>query len=183
MKNSTNSLYPSSISSDDIFACYDMVMRTMMKKCKNPAIAHDSAMNGIVKAIENMDKYNGQSKVSTWVCTVAFRLWLDTIRSHSNSRTTYTGDGTFLEAMGGSYICDFEIESNEDHTTNVVNEALASLSEAHRQVVTMHYMEGMKYREIAERINKPIGTVMSRLNQAKMKLKANGGLLALSETL
>ena len=97
--------------------------------------------------------------------------------------TTYTGDGTFLEAMGGSYICDFEIESNEDHTTNVVNEALASLSEAHRQVVTMHYMEGMKYREIAERINKPIGTVMSRLNQAKMKLKANGGLLALSETL
>ena len=167
MKNSTNSLYPSSISSDDIFACYDMVMRTMMKKCKNPAIAHDSAMNGIVKAIENMDKYNGQSKVSTWVCTVAFRLWLDTIRSHSNSRTTYTGDGTFLEAMGGSYIC----------------EALASLSEAHRQVVTMHYMEGMKYREIAERINKPIGTVMSRLNQAKMKLKANGGLLALSETL
>ena len=33
------------ISETEIFACYDMVMRTMMKKCKNPAIAHDAAMN------------------------------------------------------------------------------------------------------------------------------------------
>lgn len=177
------SKYTASISETEIFACYDMVMRTMMKKCKNPAVAHDSAMNGILKAIENMDKYNGQSKVSTWVCTVAFRLWLDTIRSHSNSRTTYTGDGTFLEAMGGSYECDFEVESNETNTKSIVDEALASLSENHRQVIQMHYVEGMKYREIAERINKPIGTVMSRLNQAKGKLKGNVALAQLAETI
>ncbi len=168
------------ISETEIFACYDMVMRTMMKKCKNPAIAHDAAMNGILKAIENMDKYNGQSKVSTWVCTVAFRLWLDGIRSHANSRTTYTGDGTFLEAMGGSYECDYEIEDEQAATTRIVNEALATLSDNHRQVIQMHYVEGLKYREIAERINKPIGTVMSRLNQAKSKLKGNAAFAALA---
>lgn len=181
--NSKNSLYPSSISSDDIFACYDMVMRTMMKKCKNPAVAHDSAMNGIVKAIENMDKYNGQSKVSTWVCTVAFRLWLDTIRSHSNSRTTYTGDGTFLEAVGGSYTDTYEAQENEGSLSDSVATALNELSEAHREVITLHYFEGMKYREIAERINKPIGTVMSRLNQAKGKLKNNKAFADLQGTI
>ena len=167
------------ITEADIFACYDMVFRTMMKKCKNPATAHDSAMNGIVKAIENKDKYNGQSKVSTWVITVAFRLWLDTIRSHSNSRTVYTGDATFLENMGGSYQADFEIEDNATAIRNGVNVAMQGLSEKHREVITLHYIEGLKYREIAERIGKPIGTVMSRLNQAKGKLKGNNAFASL----
>jgi RNA polymerase sigma-70 factor (ECF subfamily) len=167
----------------DIFACYDMVFRTMMKKCKNPATAHDSAMNGIIKAIENKDKYNGSSKVSTWVVTVAFRLWLDTIRNHSNSKTVYTGDAVFLENMGGSYQADFEIEDEEATLKNAVNVAMQGLSEKHREVITLHYIEGLKYREIAERIGKPIGTVMSRLNQAKGKLKGNNVLASLAETI
>jgi RNA polymerase sigma-70 factor (ECF subfamily) len=171
--STTNPKYPAVATSEDIFACYDMVFRTMMKKCKNPATAHDAAMNGIIKAIDNADKYNGQSKVSTWVITVAFRLWLDTIRSHSNSRTTYTDNDQMIEALGGSYECDFEIEDGEATIRNGVTVALASLSASHRQVINLHYVEGLKYREIAERINKPIGTVMSRLSQAKSKLKGN----------
>ncbi len=178
---SATSTRSSTVSEAQIFECYDMVFRTMMKKCKNPATAHDAAMNGIIKAIENKDKYNGASKVSTWVVTVAFRLWLDTIRSHSNSRTVYTGDATFLENMGGSYEADFEIEDNETTIRNGVTQALAGLSEAHRQVITLHYVEGLKYREIAERIGKPIGTVMSRLNQAKGKLKGNKAFAELQD--
>lgn len=175
--------HSSAISEADIFNCYDMVFRTMMKKCKNPAIAHDSAMNGIIKAIENKDKYNGQSKVSTWVITVAFRLWLDTIRSHSNSRTVYTGDATFLENMGGSYEAKFEVEDAEATVKQAVAVALKGLSVKHREVITLHYVEGLKYREIAERIGKPIGTVMSRLNQAKAKLKGNSALAELAEAI
>ena len=55
------------ISETEIFACYDMVRGVLLSKCRNPQIAHDAAMDGILKAIENMDKYNGKSKVSTWV--------------------------------------------------------------------------------------------------------------------
>ena len=164
------------ITTADIFACYDMVRGVLLSKCRNPQTAHDAAMNGILKAIDNMDKYNGKSKVSTWVCTVAYRLWLDSIRSHANSRTSYTGDSVFLENMGGTY------DMNEMHVLDVndlVAQALETLSPAHREVITLHYIDGLKYREIAQRINKPIGTVMSRLNQAKGKLKAyNNGALA-----
>tara|TARA_B100000131_G_scaffold119566_1_gene116506 strand:- start:160 stop:774 length:615 start_codon:yes stop_codon:yes gene_type:complete len=164
------------ISTDAIFACYDMVRGVLLSKCKNPSLAHDHAMNGILKAIENMDKYNGKSKVSTWVCTVAYRLWLDSIRSHSNSKTTYTGDAVFLENVGGSYVIE-EFDNGLDNS--VITEALAKLSDNHKQVLTLHYIEGLKYREIAERINKPIGTVMSRINQAKAKLKGNNALVAM----
>ena len=164
------------ISETEIFASYDMVRGVLLSKCRNPQIAHDAAMDGILKAIENMDKYNGKSKVSTWVCTVAYRLWLDSVRSHSNSKTTYTGDNVFLENVGGYY----EIEDLDNGLDNsVITEALDKLSANHKQVLTLHYIEGLKYREIAERINKPIGTVMSRINQAKAKLKGNNALAAM----
>ena len=166
------------ISSEAIFACYDMVRGVLLSKCRNPQVAHDSAMNGILKAIENMDKYNGKSKVSTWVCTVAYRLWLDSVRSHANSRTTFTGDEVFLENVGGYY----EMEENGSGLDNsIITEALDKLSDNHKQVLTLHYVDGLKYREIAERINKPIGTVMSRINQAKAKLKGNNALIAMFE--
>ena len=62
---------------------------------------------------------------------------------------------------------------------SIITEALDKLSDNHKQVLTLHYIEGLKYREIAERIGKPIGTVMSRINQAKAKLKGNNALVAL----
>ena len=164
------------ISETEIFACYDMVRGVLLSKCRNPQTAHDAAMDGIMKAIENMDKYNGKSKVSTWVCTVAYRLWLDSVRSHGNSKTTYTGDNVFLENVGGYYEME---EFGNGLDNSVITEALDKLSDNHKQVLTLHYIEGLKYREIAERIGKPIGTVMSRINQAKAKLKGNNALVAL----
>ena len=85
------------ITTAEIFASYDMVRGVLLSKCRNPQIAHAAAMNGILKAIDNADKYDGSSKVSTWVCTVARRLWIDSTRSHTNSRTTYTGDSVFMK--------------------------------------------------------------------------------------
>ena len=154
----------------EIYASLPMVTRFFIGKTGNVANAEDAAMNGIVKAIENVDKYNGKSKVSTWVITVAYRLWLDGIKSHANSRTTYTGDAVFLENMGGT--C--EMEQSLDSEVSIWDLACEILSEKQAVVVLAHYRDGLKYREVAEALDIPIGSVMSRLNGAKKKLAQNG---------
>ena len=154
----------------EIYASMPMVTRFFLSKTRNMANAEDAAMNGIVKAIENIEKYNGKSKVSTWVITVAYRLWLDTIKSHANSRTTYTGDGTFLENMGGTY----EDDMSFDKPVSIWDMVSTILSEKQTAVVLAHYRDGLKYREVAEHLNIPIGSVMSRLNSAKKKLAQSG---------
>ena len=126
--------------------------------------AEDCAMDACIKALQNIDKYDGRAKFSTWLVTIARNTALDAIRKH---KPIYTDNAVFLENAGGSY----EIDDEPDYTE--LHAAIASLSEKHQEVIQLHYVEGLKYREIAERIGKPIGTVMSRLSQAKLKLQAD----------
>lgn len=151
-----------------IFASQPLVYGYMLKLTKNPNTAHDAAMDGILKAIDNADKYNGSSKVSTWVCTVAYRLWLDSVRSHSNSRTVYTGDSVFMENVGGSYTHDFDrtdISGVWDVAKDVLNDKQYACLNLHSQ--------GLKYKEIASRLSIPIGSVMSAISGGKKKLRDN----------
>jgi len=155
--------------SNQIFDTQPLVYGYMLKLTKNPNTAYDACMNGILKAIDNADKYNGSSKVSTWVCTVAHRLWLDSVRSHANSRTTYTGDSVFMENIGGSYTHDFD---NADNNGDVWAVANAVLNEKQYACIKLH-CQGLKYKEIAERLHIPIGSVMSAISGAKKKLRDN----------
>jgi RNA polymerase sigma-70 factor (ECF subfamily) len=151
---------------EQIFATQSLVYGYMLKLTKNPNDAHDASMNGILKAIDNADKYDGSSKVSTWVCTIAYRLWLDTIRSHSNSKTTYTGDLVFLENVGGFYNHKFDV----DDISGVWASAKEILNEKQFACIKLH-SEGIKYKEIASRLSIPIGSVMSAISGAKKKLR------------
>ena len=151
-----------------IFSSYNTVYGLMLKKTANPQVAHDSAMNGILKAIDNADAYNGSSKVSTWVCTIAYRLWLDSVRSHANSRTTYTGDSVFMENVGGSYEQDF----NVDNAGSIWTIAKGMLNEKQYNCIKLH-CDGLKYKEIASQLNIPIGSVMSAISGAKKTLREN----------
>src|SRR3989449_5083153 len=61
-----------------------------------------------------------------------------------------------------------------------IGRALASLSEPHRAIIMLSDLEGLSYREIAEVLNIPMGTVMSRLHNARRRLReALGPLLVL----
>ena len=168
-KDQNMTLNPQEIT-NEIYASLPMVTRFFLGKTRNMPAAEDAAMNGIVKAIENIDKYNGKSKVSTWVITVAYRLWLDGIKSHSNSKTVYTGDAVFLENVGGTYEDDMSL----DNEVSMWDMVTSILSEKQAAVVLAHYRDGLKYREVAEALNIPIGSVMSRLNGAKKKLAKSG---------
>ena len=64
-----------------------------------------------------------------------------------------------------------ELPGHEEIDRERLGQALAELSAEHRLVVTMFYYEGSSYRQIAERLELPIGTVMSRLARAKGHLR------------
>jgi len=73
---------------------------------------------------------------------------------------------------GGLYAGEDDLLSVWAIDSAQLREALDSLSEEHRMVVLMADVEGMSYKEIAEELGVPMGTVMSRLNRARKNLRS-----------
>lgn len=74
-----------------------------------------------------------------------------------------------MEAVDGR--CDVELEVMRNFEFQQVEAALEKLDENHRLVVVLHELQGLTYKEIAETIDIPVGTVKSRLFHAIQNLR------------
>ena len=139
----------------------------------NPDDAADATQEAFFEAYKSIKSFQFQSKFSTWLYRVAINVCQQYIRkldSRSRTLTAYTKD---LEEREGQYDIDcpdrrlLKTERNQ-----LVQAAINQLPPKQRMVITLFYMQHMKYREIAELLNCSEGTVASRLNTAVRNLKS-----------
>lgn len=127
----------------------------------------EEALNDTLMVVWNRaDRYNGESKVSTWVFGIAYRQGLKAL-------------SRFDEAVEDT---DAETRKSEDRTPEehlrdrqtriVLDRAMTHLSVDHRAVVDLAYFHEMGYREIAEIMDCPVDTVKTRMFHARRNLKA-----------
>lgn len=132
--------------------------------------AHDVVGNAIIKAVENVDKYDGsKGTVRNWLWSLVMRSCLDNVRSHAVSRTVSTGDTVFLENIGGSYDVDYDGVSVS--TTDFWREVALLVNNREYGVLVRRFRDDMSYADIAEIEGIPKGSVMSALFNAKKKLR------------
>lgn len=135
--------------------------------CGNRDVAHDLAQSACLRALERADQFERGTHLDRWVFRIAQRIWLNDLRAQTVRR-------------GGGLVAveDVDLASNDPSAeTNIfVSEVLSqvrALPEAQRSTVMLVYVEGFSYREAADVLDIPIGTVMSRLAAARKTLKAN----------
>jgi len=118
-------------------------------------------------------------KVRPWLYTVATNQAIDYQRRNRRHRMrsldrahpadSEEGTGALAELLGASSSSPADdVESAEQH--EAVRRAIDALPELCREVVTLIYLQGLKYREAAEVLSVPVGTVKSRLHVAMEKL-------------
>lgn len=114
------------------------------------------------------------SKVKTWLFTTLYREFL--AKKRRDERFVETDEDTvFAEPMEISPSVIDEIDAA------IVQKALHDLDERYRGPVTLFYMEQHSYREIAEILSLPLGTVMSRISRGKAELRRRLSDLAADE--
>ena len=104
------------------------------------------------------------SKVKTWLFTTLYREFLGKRRR----------DDRFVQADEGELLAEpAQITSTvgEELDASVVQEALHQLAEKYRAPLMLFYLQQHSYREIAEILSLPIGTVMSRISRGKAGLR------------
>ena len=138
--------------------------RYCMVTTGNRADADDLVQQTCLRALENQGQYHEDGKLDRWLFTMARRLWLN----ESRARKVRLGGGHVAAEESGLASTTPDAETNI-LASEVLNQIMGLPSEQ-RIAVLLVYGEGHSYREAADIMDCPIGTIMSRLATARKRL-------------
>lgn len=139
--------------------------------CHAADVADDLVQDTVMKAIRNAKSLRDMNKMNSWLFTILANCWRDYLRKQKPTddidECIFTDDDSP------------ELAQERQNITDIVQQAVATLPQGQRQVLSLVDLEGFSYAEVAEIIGIPAGTVMSRLNRARKTLSVQ--LLELKE--
>ncbi len=106
-----------------------------------------------------------------WYCTTLRRLCFNFLRDRRRRDVWMAESGAWIETAAAAVESPDRTAERHDERRRLVR-AIATLPDHEREVLVLKEFEGLKYREIAELVGVPIGTVMSRLYAARQRLSA-----------
>lgn len=133
-------------------------------------VADDLVQATCVRALERAAQFTSGTRLDRWLFAILHSIWLNEVRA----RRVRMGQG-FVDA-DETLVFDGARETETHILAGQVLQRVQALPEAQRTAVFLAYVEGLSYREVAEILDVPIGTVMSRLAAARMKLAEGMGV-------
>ncbi|MGB3861725.1 MAG: sigma-70 family RNA polymerase sigma factor [Candidatus Aminicenantaceae bacterium] len=137
----------------------------------NREVADDLAQEVFVKAYYALPKFKGKAAFSTWLHQITVNHTKDYLRKSSRMRLV-----PFEETKGGLSTRGDEAEKRDREeelaqTKKILHEAIATLPEKYRVILSLRDIQGFPYEEISHVLNISPGTVDSRLHRARKMLK------------
>ncbi len=147
-------------------AHYAPLYRFALSLTKSPADAGDLTQQTFFIWAKQGQALREQGKAKSWLFTTLYREFLRVRRR--SERVTALDDLGPVEADPPAP----EVDLVTGMDAGLVVEALQEVDETYRVPLTLFYMQDLSYKEIAEMLEVPIGTVMSRLSRGKAQLRA-----------
>jgi RNA polymerase sigma-70 factor (ECF subfamily) len=131
--------------------------------------AKDLVQETFLKAIQYKDKYTADNNMKAWLFTILRNTYL-------NQVTKLSSKNTINDESEDEYILRNTVFENENAETKIntrdIEDTISALSDEYRIPFQM-FLDGYKYKEIAEEISLPIGTIKSRIFFARRILMEN----------
>ena len=126
--------------------------------------ADDLVQIAVERALQRADQWQAGTRLDSWIFRIMQNAWIDEVRARNRH------DQTFVAEEEGEHVGVATTDALIDSIA--VRRALAQLSDDLRMVVGLVLVEGLPYREAAEVLGIPIGTLTSRLARAREALQA-----------
>lgn len=127
--------------------------------------AADAAQDALVKIYKNINSFQGKSQFSTWIYRITYNVCLDRIRQRKN-----VFNDELDEAIPDSGLTP-HATAEKNERIDKIYEAINTLSVEHRTAVVMRDVNGHSYEEISQILGCSVGTVKSRINRGRERLK------------
>jgi RNA polymerase sigma-70 factor (ECF subfamily) len=149
----------------------DRLFNAMVHYVNNAEDAQDVVQEAFISAYKALERFKGESQFFTWLYRIARNHATDLKRKKRVTHSLEVHLHEDAQPVDGSEATRPEgaVERSEEEA--LVRRALDQLSPEHRQVLVLNLLEGLKYEEIAEALQVPIGTIRSRIHRAKAELR------------
>ena len=142
---------------------YGLIGRTVLDRSR----IDDLAQEVFIRIYRGLPYFRGDSRLSTWIYRIAFNVCLQEHQQRaalSLDEAAELGVRRAEPAARDRAFTDLEIRDRLD-------KALARLSPGARFLIAGHYLQDVRYEDLAEALNMPLGTVKTQLHRAKKRLR------------
>jgi RNA polymerase sigma-70 factor (ECF subfamily) len=161
----------------DVLPLLPNLYAAALRMTRNPADAEDLVQDTYLRAFRGFSGFKEGTNLKAWLYRILTNSWINTYRKKQRQPQTVEGpddiDEWYLfDKLGGRNVeVSAETEVLDKIPDEAVKAALESLPENFRLPVLLADVEGFSYKEIAEIMDTPIGTVMSRLHRGRKALQ------------
>jgi RNA polymerase sigma-70 factor (ECF subfamily) len=164
---------------NDVDPYLDSLYSTALRLTKKPADAQDLVQECLLKAYKAYERFEEGTNLKAWLFRILTNSYINIYRYKKRRPMEVDVDDQdtmyLYHKLRGSESADTSKSSEEDFINSItdvdITTALEELPEQYREVVLLSDVEGLSYAEIAEMLEIPPGTVMSRLHRGRKALQ------------
>ena len=160
-------------------SAFDTLVDQLMKPAYFHALAilrnHDDAVEisqeTFIKVWKSRKQIDPERPLYPWFYTILKNLCLNRTRDQTRRKETAVSELAYWTEPKGDHNPSSLFERKEEH--QMIQETLSKMDLNDREIIVMKDLEGYSYKEIAKMLDIPVGTVMSRLYNARKRFKTH----------
>ena len=161
----------------ELRALWPRLRRFAFALTRNAADADDLLQSSVERAMRSAAQWQAGTRFDSWMFRIMRNLWIDTIRARGRQQERFVA-----EEHGASVGFDPRPSTEAAIDLGRAMVALGRIPDEQREVVALILIDGLGYREAAETLGLPIGTISSRLTRGRKALLAQLGETGAGET-
>ena len=148
------------------------VLALTQRMCKNPEDAAEAAQEAFFAAWRGLKNFRGDSSFSTWIYRLASNACVDLLRREGKQQAAVSLDDGELNLDVPSAAASPQEEAERRELREQIEEGLRALPPEYRAALVLREIQQLRYDEIGEALGVDIGTVKSRINRGRKKLRS-----------
>lgn len=142
-----------------------LVYSTVVSMLGKVQEADDVAQDVFIRFFKGVHNFKGNSKISTYLTRIAINLSLNELERRKRNWKIFKKDDNLELGINQKHVCQSDFDERE-----MVRMAIMKLSPKYRKIVVLRSLQGYTFKEVAETLDMPIGSVLSSYSRAQKKL-------------